>query len=72
MDRTDRRAVESRIELAFELVEDGIDVTRQRLRRELPDATPEQIELRIEQWLRERPGAPLGDAEGRPIALPRR
>jgi hypothetical protein len=72
MTEAERRAAESRIELVFELVEDGIDVTRERLRRERPEATAAEIEAEIEAWLRARRGAPLGDAEGRPISLPRR
>jgi hypothetical protein len=67
-----RRVLESRIELVFELVEDAVDLTRQRLRREQPTATAAEIEHRIEAWLGERRSAPFGDAEGRPIHLPRR
>lgn len=71
MTEQERREAESRIQLAFELLEDGIAVTRERLRRELPEAPPTEIERRIEVWLASRPQAPLGDADGRPIRWPR-
>lgn len=72
MDAEERQAAESRIELVFELVEDGIALTRERLRRKHPNAAPADIERELEAWLRERPGAPIGDGDGRPIRLPRR
>ncbi|KAB2958498.1 MAG: hypothetical protein F9K16_13290 [Thermoanaerobaculia bacterium] len=71
MTEQERREAESRIQLVFELVEDGIAVTRERLRRELPDVSPAEIERRIEAWLASRTQAPLGDAEGRPMRWPR-
>jgi hypothetical protein len=50
----------------------GVDLMRQRLRREHPDDGSEEIERRITAWLQQRPGAEHGDAEGRPGSWPRR
>jgi hypothetical protein len=43
----------------------------QNLRRRFPDASEEEIEWRLAAWLKERPGAEFGDAEGRPVPWPR-
>jgi hypothetical protein len=45
---------------------------RQRLRRKRPEASEEQIEAMVQEWLLHRPGAEHGDAVGRPIPWPRR
>jgi hypothetical protein len=55
-----------KLSLAFELFESGIDIMRQNLRRRYPEDTPDGIEARLETWLRTRPGAEHGDAEGCP------
>lgn len=60
-----------RFRLALELFEAGEALKRQQLRREHPEATESQIEALLVAWLRDRPGAPHGDAEGRPIPWPR-
>lgn len=36
-----------------------------RLREKDPNITPEQIEIEICKWLKDRPGAEFGDGEGR-------
>ena len=36
-----------------------------RLKEKIPNITPEQIELEIGKWLKDRPGAEFGDGEGR-------
>ena len=59
------------LRLAFELHEAGVALMRQNLRRRLPDASEAHIDERLDEWLRERPGAEFGDAEGRPVAWPR-
>lgn len=46
-------------------------LVRQRLGREHPEATPEEIERGVETWLLDRPGAEGGDCPGRPRPLPR-
>jgi transposase len=61
----------ARLRMAFELFETGLDMMRQKLRREHPEWTEAQVEARLVEWLRERPGAEHGDAEGRPGRWPR-
>jgi hypothetical protein len=48
------------------MYEFGEQMQRARLRRLHPDATEDEIDADIGSWLLSRPGAPLGDAEGRP------
>jgi hypothetical protein len=43
-----------RLRIAFDLFDAGVDMVRQRLRRERPGVPPEEIEEAIEQWLRSR------------------
>jgi hypothetical protein len=50
--------------LAFEMFEVGVAMMRQNLRRKHPTASDETIEAELEAWLRHRPGAEAGDAEG--------
>jgi len=54
---------------AFEMFEFGVEMMAATLRRRYPSASPEQIELLLEDWLAERPGASAGDADGTPISL---
>lgn len=42
-----------------------------RLKENNPDITPQQVEVEVCKWLKERPGAEFGDGEGR-IADPLR
>jgi hypothetical protein len=58
--------------LAFELAELGEAMFRQRLRRDRPELTDGEIDARVDAWRQRRPGAEYGDAEGRPVAWPRR
>ena len=58
--------VADKLRLAVDLAEAGLDVMRARLQREDAEADAEEIERRLVAWLRERPGAEHGDAEGRP------
>lgn len=69
MSVVDRTPEARRFELAFELFEDGVAITRERLRREHPTESKRQLDERIGAWLHDRPSAPNGDAEGRPIRL---
>jgi hypothetical protein len=68
---TDPERMRERLRLAFDLHEAGVSMMRARLRREHPDASPEAIERLLGEWLRTRPGAPHGDAAGRPGRLDR-
>jgi len=61
-----------RLQLALELHEAGVAMHRQTLRREHPDLSDEEIDSLLADWLRTRPGAEHGDAEGRPGVWPRR
>ena len=53
------------------LADAGIEMKRAQLEREFPDESPEEHLKRLNAWLRERPGAPIGDGEGRPSRFPR-
>lgn len=55
-----------RVRTVFTLYEFGERMQRTRLRREHPDATDTQIDALMNSWRLDRPGAPLGDAQGRP------
>jgi Rv0078B-related antitoxin len=57
-------AAAERLILALELYEVGERMLRQRLRRERPHATPEEIDAEVGRWLRRRPGAEYGDHPG--------
>lgn len=54
----------SRMRTAFDLFDLALKMQRENLRRRHPDATPEEIDRRLGEWLRSRPGAELGDASG--------
>ena len=54
--------------LALDLFESGVDVMRHNLYRKYPSETRDEIEERLLEWLRTRPGAEHGDAVGRPRA----
>ena len=51
---------------ALELFESGLDLMRQNLRRRHPDASQEELERLLTEWLRTRPGAEIGDSPGHP------
>lgn len=57
-------AVMARVKTTFELYELAEAMMRQNLRRRFPQESEEQIESRVAAWLRDRPGAPIGDASG--------
>jgi hypothetical protein len=56
-----------RLRTAFDLFQAGLNMMKARLRRSHPDASPAEIEAMISAWLIDRPHAPFGDAEGRPV-----
>ena len=60
-----------RLRLALSLFAAGEAVMRQNTRRRFPDARAAEVEERVIAWLRERPGAPFGDADGLPGTWPR-
>jgi hypothetical protein len=48
------------------MFEFGEQMQRARLRRRRPQASDAEIDEAVRLWLLSRPGATLGDAEGRP------
>jgi hypothetical protein len=59
-----------RFRLALQLHDDGVRLMRQNLRRRHPAESDDEIERRLGGWLAERPGAPSGDATGKPLTWP--
>ena len=53
----------------LDLFETGLRLMRQNLRRDDPEATDAEIDRRLGQWLRQRPGAEGGDCLGRSVDL---
>jgi hypothetical protein len=51
----------------LDLFETGLDLKRQNLRRSHPEASDEEIERLLRDWLLDRPGAESGDGPGRPV-----
>jgi hypothetical protein len=70
VDRNDPACTVRRLRLALDLFEAGLDLERQRLRREEPLLCAADIESRLKTWLRTRPGAEDGDCPGRRKPLP--
>lgn len=62
----------AKLRTAFDLFTAGERMMRQNLKRRHPEASADQIETMLRQWLRERPGAEHGDGVGRPVSWPRK
>lgn len=60
-----------RLLATFDLFDVGVDMMAANLRRRHPDASPEEIERLLDDWLLERPGAEAGDGPGVPVSLER-
>lgn len=58
--------VARKFRLALDMYEFGERMARSALRRRHPKATDEQIGQMLGDWRQTRPGAPAGDAVGRP------
>jgi hypothetical protein len=56
---------EARLQVAFQLVTDGLEIMRQNLRRANPAASEEKIEQMLVDWLASRRGAEAGDIDDR-------
>jgi hypothetical protein len=54
-----------RMRVTLDLFELGETMLRQRLRREKPAASDDEVEAAVREWRTRRPGAELGDAPGR-------
>lgn len=61
----------ARLRMAFEMAEMGARMVEAKYRREHPDATDEAVADHIARWWGDRPGAPHGDAAGRPVPVTR-
>jgi len=59
------------LRLALDLTQLGARIREQRFRREHPTAEESEVQRFMDEWWRERPGAPLGDSVGRSVVLPR-
>jgi Rv0078B-related antitoxin len=53
--------------ITLDLFDAGLDLMRQNLRRNHPDADGEHVERLLHAWLLDRPGAESGDCPGRPV-----
>jgi hypothetical protein len=62
----------NRLWMVGALFETGVAIMRQNIRRASPEISEEEVDRRLGEWLRKRPGAEQGDAEGRVIPWPRR
>lgn len=70
MDERARSLAAQRLRMAFDLFEAGCEMRLAQLKREFPDAGDDELRVRLDEWLRERPGAEFGDAVGRPRSWP--
>jgi hypothetical protein len=64
----DPRDVAERLRSALDLMAGGIELMRQRIRREHPELSADEVADRMARWLQNRPA----DAPGRMVAWPRR
>jgi Rv0078B-related antitoxin len=55
-----------RFRVTLDLFDLGVQMYRQRMRREHPQYNEEAIEAEVQAWLFRRPGAEFGDYPGRP------
>jgi hypothetical protein len=63
----DPRAVAERLRSALDLMTAGTALMRQRIRREQPGLSADEVNARMLRWLRARPA----DAPGRHVSWPR-
>ena len=70
--KTFERLAAERLALCFDMFDLGAEMMEQKLRRQHPEASDDEIRSRYAAWLHERPGAEYGDGEGRPVIRPRR
>ncbi|MDQ3177766.1 MAG: hypothetical protein M3501_03185 [Actinomycetota bacterium] len=57
------------VALALELLDLAIEMRAQQYRRLHPEGSQAEVDKFVQDWLLERPGAPYGDAVGRPVSL---
>ena len=63
---SDSTQAAERLKIAFELVEFAERAVRLRFRRNCPEGSLREEEDFVSAWLRARPGAEQGDADGQP------
>lgn len=66
-----RMDVAQRLRLALDLFDAGESMMRQTFKRRYPSDSVEEIETRVNLWLSDRPGAPIGDSSGQAVRFPR-
>lgn len=64
--------VVSRMRTTFDLFDLALKMQRQNLLRRHPGADEGEIDRRLAEWLRTRPGAELGDAAGPDFVISKR
>jgi hypothetical protein len=69
-DADDPLKTAERLRLALDMFGLGEDLMRQKLRREHPGASTEEVDRMLRAWLQTRPGAEHGDCPGRLRHLP--
>lgn len=57
-----------KLRMALELSETGERLMLQNLKRRFPEATAKELDRKLVEWLRKRPGAEAADAEGRSVS----
>jgi hypothetical protein len=65
------QSIRERFQLTLDLFELSERMLRQKLRRTHPELSEAEIDSKVLAWLRHRPGAEHGDADGRLLELPR-
>lgn len=54
-----------KLRAALELHDVGVELMRQNIRRRNPEASEDEVDVLLAEWLRTRPGAKYGDTIGR-------
>jgi hypothetical protein len=60
------------LEVVDEMFDLGVQMRRERARREHPELDDSSIDQIVDSWLCSRPSAPMGDSAGAPGTWPRR
>ncbi len=63
---------EEKLRIAIDLADLAQRMMLQKLRRDHPQESEQEVLSRLERWMHTRPGAEHGDCIGRPISWPRR
>jgi len=63
------KSVHGAFRTTLDLFSTGVELMRQNLRRDRPEASENEIDRRLSEWLQERPGAVSGDSPGRLVDI---